>query len=84
MPYEMKTYRTDKLFVKGTYRNGMEVYYLADREQYSEIEDNLDALIRSGFAAAMQDSTPVKKFPGHMMDQVHGRIEYCECNPFNE
>ena len=80
----MKAYRTDRLFIEGSYRNGMKVYYLTDRNQKRETEANLDALIRAEFATAMQDSTPVKRFPGHLMDQVHGRIEYCECNPFNE
>ncbi len=84
MPYAMKAYRTDRLFIEGSYSNGMKIYYLTARDQCNETRDNLDALIRAEFAIAMQASPPVKKFPGHLMDQVYGRIDYCECNAVNE
>ncbi len=84
MPYVMKVYRTDKLFIEGSYGNGMKVYYLTNRDQLNETRDNLNALIRAEFAIAMRASPPVKKFPGHLMDQVYGRIDYCECDAVNE
>jgi hypothetical protein len=84
MPYVMRVYRTDKLFLEASYGNGMKVYYLTDRDQLNETRANLNALIRAEVATATRASPPVKKFPGHLMDQVYGRIDYCECDAVNE